>query len=114
MYAKIINIETKQCEVGTGTNVSYYQKIGMEEMKVEQAWNGAWYVKGYAPEKPEEVIKQEKIEEYKQKLKEIDEKSTRSMRAKLAGNSTPEDDQYLANLEVQAEEYRQKIKDLGD
>ena len=51
-FAKIINEETKACEVGTGTNTEFYNSIGMSEMEVEQAWNGAWYLKGYAPEKP--------------------------------------------------------------
>lgn len=54
MYAKIINEETKACEVGTGTNTAFYQSIGMSEMDVEQAYDGSWYVKGYAPEKPVE------------------------------------------------------------
>lgn len=53
-FAKIINEETKACEVGTGTNTEFYNSIGMSEMEVEQAWNGAWYLKGYAPEKPTE------------------------------------------------------------
>ena len=51
-YAKIINEETKQCEVGLGTNSAFYQSIGMTEMEVEQAYNGSWYLQGYAPEKP--------------------------------------------------------------
>ena len=53
MYAKVINEETKACEVGVGTNTAFYQSIGMEEMEVEQAYNGSWYLKGYAPAKPE-------------------------------------------------------------
>lgn len=56
MYAKIINKETKQCEVGTGTNTEFYKSIGMTEMDVEQAYNGQWYVKGYAPVQPEPTI----------------------------------------------------------
>ena len=36
-YAKIINEETKLCEVGLGTNNNFYASIGMEEMEVEQA-----------------------------------------------------------------------------
>ena len=52
MYAKIVNEETKVCEVGTGTNAQFYKSIGMSEMEVEQAYNGQWYLKGYAPEKP--------------------------------------------------------------
>ena len=58
MYAKIINEQTKLCEVGLGTNEEYYKSLGMTEMEVEQAWSGSWYVAGYAPEKPEEVIKE--------------------------------------------------------
>lgn len=59
MYAKIINEETKQCNVGTGTNAKYYQSIGMTEMEVEQAYDGSWYVKGYAPDKPQDIKEQE-------------------------------------------------------
>ena len=51
-YAKITNEETKACEVGLGTNTEFYQSIGMSEMEVEQAYDGSWYLKGYAPEKP--------------------------------------------------------------
>ena len=54
MYAKIIDEKTKQCEVGIGTNVEFYKSIGMSEMDVEQAYDGSWYVKGFAPEKPTE------------------------------------------------------------
>jgi predicted S18 family serine protease len=55
-YAKVINEETKLCEVGTGTNSAYYQSIGMVKMEVEQAYDGSWYLSGYAPEKPEPTI----------------------------------------------------------
>ncbi len=50
-YAKVINHETKQCEVGTGTNAEFYKTIGLVKMEVEQAHNGSWYLKGYAPVK---------------------------------------------------------------
>lgn len=52
-YAKIINEETKEVSIGTGTNSAYYQSIGMVEMEVEQAYDGDWYLVGYAPVKPE-------------------------------------------------------------
>ena len=52
-YAQIIDKQTKLVVVGTGTDNSYYQSIGMTQMDVEQAYNGAWYVTGYAPSKPE-------------------------------------------------------------
>ncbi len=52
MYAKIVNEETKVCEVGLGTNTEFYRSIGMSEMEVERAYDGQWYLKGFAPEKP--------------------------------------------------------------
>ena len=58
-YAQIINEQTKQCEVGIGTNAEFYRYVGMTEMEVEQAYDGAWYVKGYAPEKPIEELQAE-------------------------------------------------------
>lgn len=58
-YAKIVNEETGLCEVGLGTNSSFYQSIGMKEMEVEQAYNGSWYLKGYAPVKPEPTIEEQ-------------------------------------------------------
>lgn len=51
-YAKIENEETKQVSVGLGTNTEFYKSIGMVEMDVEQAYDGSWYLTGYAPEKP--------------------------------------------------------------
>lgn len=71
-YAKIINNKTMLCEVGIGTNIEYYKSVGMTEMEVEKAWNGDWYLKGYVPEKPEEVVKQERIAELHQLLEEAD------------------------------------------
>jgi len=57
-YAKIINKKTKECSVGLGTNVEFYESIGMTEMDVEKAYNGSWYVQGFAPTKPAETPKE--------------------------------------------------------
>lgn len=59
MLAKIINEETKECEVGLGTDVNFYRSLGMEEMEVEEAYNHKWYVKGYAPKKPEPTLEEQ-------------------------------------------------------
>ena len=72
-YAKIINNETKQCEVGLGTNSAFYKSVGMSEMEVEQAYDGSWYVKGYAPEKPTEQKESEIRAVRNQYLKQTDE-----------------------------------------
>lgn len=71
-YAKIVNEETKLCEVGDGDNSAFYQSIGMTEMEVEQAYNGFWYLQGYAPEKSAKETAQEKIDELKTKLTATD------------------------------------------
>lgn len=74
-YAKIVNEETKECQVGTGTNVKFYQSIGMTKMDVEQAYNGQWYIAGYAPAKPEPTEQekaQARIAELKQMLADAD------------------------------------------
>ena len=58
-YAKVVNEETKLCEVGVGTNTYFYASIGMTEMEVEQAYNGSWYLKGYVPAKPEPPLEEQ-------------------------------------------------------
>lgn len=60
-YAKITNEETKACDVGLGTNIAYYKSLGMTEMEVEEAWNGQWYVSGYAPSKPAPTIEEQVV-----------------------------------------------------
>lgn len=60
MYAKIVNEQTKQCDVGFGTDDKYYQSLGMSKQDVEQGFDGSWYIKGYAPAKPEPTT-QEKV-----------------------------------------------------
>ena len=51
MFAKIVNQQTKEVQVVQGAKLA--RILGAVEMDVEQAYNGAWYVKGYAPNKPE-------------------------------------------------------------
>ena len=61
-YAQIIDNETKLCNVGVGSNTDFYKSIGMELLDVEQAYDGNWYLKGYAPSQPLEELKAEKLE----------------------------------------------------
>ena len=58
-HAKITNEETKACSVGIGTDENFYKSIGMTMMEVEQAYNGQWYLKGYAPAKPEPTLEEQ-------------------------------------------------------
>ena len=64
MFYKLIDEKTKKVDVGFGTNTEFYKSIGMVEGEVEQGYDG-WYLKGYAPQKPLEELKQEKIQELK-------------------------------------------------
>lgn len=61
-FAKVINEETKECEVGLGTNTEFYKSLGMEEQDVEQSYLGAWYLKGYAPIKPQPTLEEQLIQ----------------------------------------------------
>ena len=54
LLAKILNEETKQVDVADLRQKEHFEKISFSEQEVEQAWNGSWYLKGYAPEKPAE------------------------------------------------------------
>ena len=56
--------DTKKCLlVGTGTNTEFYKSIGMVDIEVEQAYDGSYYLKGYAPAKPLDELKSEKLSE---------------------------------------------------
>lgn len=65
-YAKIKDSVTCEVTVGTGTNVSFYESIGMEKMDVEQAYNGRWYLVGFAPNPTKEEQLDALTAEYRQ------------------------------------------------
>lgn len=73
-YAKIINEETGLCEVGLGTNSSFYQSIGMVKLDVQQSdIDGGWYLTEKCPMKTDEEkankIRNELIEKVNYPLK---------------------------------------------
>ena len=102
-YAKVINEETKLCEVGLGTNSAFYQSIGMVEMEVEQAYDGGWYAKGYAPEKPVKEDAQEKIYELEAKLARSDYIDNKFIEAIVKG-----DNELLDALKIK---YKDKLEE---
>ena len=111
-YAKIINQDTKECQVGTGTNVKFYKSIGMTEMDVEQAYNGQWYVAGYAPAKPEPTEyeqMQERIVRLKQTLADSDYKVIKCAEAQMAGVELPYN---ITELHAERQELRDMINEL--
>ena len=58
MLAKILNENTKEVQVATGTNTSFYLNLGFKNMEVEESYDGSWYIKGYAPVKPEPPLEE--------------------------------------------------------
>ena len=103
-YAIITNQETKTVDVGLGTDEQFYKSIGMTEMDVEQAYNGAWYLKGYAPQRPEPTP-QEQIRSLESQI------TDRNIRCALLG------DQYaidkINEIEGLIAELREKIPAQG-
>lgn len=96
-YAKIVNQDSKICEIGLGTNSEFYESIGMTEMEVELAYDNNWYVLGYAPQKPIEAYKKEKLDQlqsiknqklkefsYQDKVYQIDDSSKTNMNGKIS------------------------------
>ena len=111
-YAKVINEETKLCEVGLGTNSAFYKSIGMTEMEVEQAYNGNWYVEGFAPVKPEPTKEEQqkaREEAYKAEVDPItchiqrlgDEEQTAEVIAEIA--------QLVEKRKAKVEEIKQRF-----
>jgi len=108
-YAKIINEETKQCEVAIGINTLFYKSIGMVEMDVKQAYDGRWFVEGYAPEKPEPTYDEQKearAEAYRQEKDPI----TCHIQSLRDEEQTPEIQQEIADLIQERAEIVENIK----
>ena len=104
-YAIVVNEETKQCDVGLGTDEEYYKSEGMTLQEVEQAYDGGWYLKGYAPEKPQSLINKERIKELKKNLSKTD-----YITAKIAeGAATKEE---YADVIAQRQAWRDEINEL--
>ena len=94
-YSKVINEETKLCDIGDGTNSAFYKSIGMVEMEVEPGYDGNWYLAGYAPAKPKPTKEEQqkaREEAYKAKVDPItchiqrlgDEEQTAEIIAEIA------------------------------
>lgn len=96
-YAKVTNKETKQCNVGVGTNNAFYQSIGMTEMDVEQAYDGVWYLKGYAPVAPAPTREEIEKARIAYRHEHIDDETLCRLRKQANGTWTQEmEDAYLA------------------
>jgi len=103
-YAKIENEETKQCSVGLGTDTEFYESIGMTEMDVEQAYNGAWYLAGHCPEPPEPSVEDQ--------VKEMEDlyHMYRWQREGILAENSPYSD-YAKQIALQIEELAEQLRE---
>ena len=68
---KLKDNETKEVLVAFGDDVEWFESLGYTELgDVEQGYNGNWYLKGYAPTKPQEQIEAEALTQAKVKRAE--------------------------------------------
>jgi len=82
---------------------------GLPVVEFESAWNGDLYEKGYAPAKPEDVIKQERITALKAELDSTDYKIIKCSECSLAGIELPYD---VVALHAQRQAIRDEINQL--
>ena len=105
-WAKIIDEKKKICDVGIGTDDSYYHSIGYKKMDVIKGIDGKWYISGYEPGSFIPDAKQKRIEELKKLLAKYD-----YIGVKIAtGVSTIEDYKDIIDM---CEEYRKEIRILS-
>lgn len=109
-YAKIINEETKACEVGLGTNNNFYASIGMEEMEVEQDYAGNWYLLGYAPVKPEPTKEEQQKAREEAYIADVDPLMAEYNRKKTFNLfEEGEEEELLAEVNAKVEEIKQRF-----
>lgn len=114
LYAKVINDVTKICEVGIGTNDAYYISLGMIKQDVEQSYDGQWYLKGYAPQKPNAIL----IKEYEVIIDKLNNDMLRDLLIITDDEQTAEKKQeakqYLAQKKSQKNELIEQINKLRE
>jgi len=81
----------------------YHLTETCEDDGIEKAWDGSWYIKGYAPEKPHNKIILEQIKTLE------DELTPRNIRSAFLG------DEYaiaiIQNIEARITELRKQLED---
>lgn len=76
--------------------------------ELEQGYDGGWYYKGEAPEKPGDVRKAEILA----RLEAIDSESARPIRAVALGTATDYDKEKIQALEAEAVALREELAGL--
>ena len=95
-YCNIINEETKEVQIVEGKLI---QVLKATQMDVEQAYSGAWYIKGYTPTKSEPTV-QEQIETLENSI------TARNIRSAIQG------DEFALNKISEAETQTEELRKL--
>lgn len=111
-YAKIISQQTKQCEVGIGTNDKYYKSLGMTLQDVEQGFDSNWYVKGFAPKEPTENMAK-KLEVGIEKINISQIRDIAIILTSKDSEKVKEAEEYLKTKQIEKEKIANSIKNLG-
>lgn len=70
---KIYNPKTHEVLVAVGDNIPFFESMGYTEVgEVEQAYDGRYFIAGYAPTKPQEEIEKQVRAERDRRLAETD------------------------------------------
>lgn len=70
---KIYNPKTHEVLIAVGDNIPFFDSMGYTEVgEVEQAYDGRYFIAGYAPTKPQEEIEKQVRAERDRRLAETD------------------------------------------
>jgi len=106
-WCKLINPTTREVILGAGQDPEYYASIGMTYDEVEQSYEGLWYLKGYAPVKPEPTPREIIIAQ----IDELEAQITdRNVRGAILGDEFALN--KLQTIEAQIAELRRQLEDL--
>ena len=108
-YAIVNNEQTKSCDVGMGDDANYYQSVGMRLQEVEQAYDGNWYLAGYAPAKPLEKLAAEKRAERDAAIEKVIWRVQRYDQQKFLQILTTDSEETYQNLLL----YIQSLRDIS-
>lgn len=104
-YVKVVNQLSKQCLVGLGQDENYYKSLGFEKREVEKAYDGIYYLAGFVPKKPQELVNKEKIFNLKKNLSYTDYKAIKYAEGLIS-------EEEYAEIKAQRQAWRDEINEL--
>lgn len=108
-YARIIDFETKLCNVGIGTNTDFYKSIGMVRKDVEQSEvDGNWYLAEKCPHYTEEEIEAQKAQKESEEKELALQKAIEELGKEIAKADLSGDEDWKAELR---EEYTKLMEE---